>query len=70
MNEKIQITIQNLDDMKNVLTSLELLFSKLIYYYLNKDINKLSIFVLSCSVYFGRILQILGWNNKDFEEDK
>jgi len=66
MKEKIQITIDNLDDMENVLQSLELLFSKLILYYGNKDVSNLNILVLSISSYFGKILKMLGYTEDDF----
>jgi len=62
MKERITITIKDLDDIQSVLESLELLFTKLIYYYEEKDMNKLITLVLSCSVWFGKILQILGFN--------
>ena len=66
MKEKIQITIDNLDDMENVLQSLELLFSKLILYYGNKDVSNLNVLVLSISSYFGKILKMLGYTEDDF----
>ena len=68
MKEKIQITIKDLDDMQNVLRSLELLFKKLILYYADKDVNKLTALVMSCSVYFGQILRKLGYSEDDFKE--
>jgi len=66
MKEKISITIDNLDDMENVLKSLELLFSKLILYYGNKDVSNLNVLVLSISSYFGKILKMLGYTEDDF----
>ena len=66
MKEKISITIDNLDDMENVLQSLELLFSKLILYYGNKDVSNLNVLVLSISSYFGKILKMLGYTEDDF----
>jgi hypothetical protein len=68
MKERITITIKDLDDIQNVLKSLELLFTKLIYYYEEKDMNKLITLVLSCSVWFGKILQILGINKDNLKE--
>jgi hypothetical protein len=68
MNEKVTITIHNLDDVQGVLKSLELLFQKLIYYYAEKDLNNLKILVLSCSVWFGMVLQKLGYSEDDFKE--
>lgn len=67
MKEKIQITIKDLDDINNVLESLELLFQKLVYYYAEKDIKKLGILILSCSVYFGKMLGIMGYTEEDFK---
>jgi hypothetical protein len=66
MKEKLTITIRDLDDMENVLKSLELLFSKLIMYYGNKDISNLNVLVLSISSYFGKILKMLGYTEDDF----
>lgn len=65
--EKITITIENLDDMHSVLRSLELLFQKIVLYYSDKDINKLVAFVVSCSVWFGKMLTILGYDEDDFK---
>ena len=70
MKEKIQITIENLDDIQNVLKSLELLFQKLIIYYSDKDEEKVNILVLSCSVWFGKMMRILGYDENDFGELK
>jgi hypothetical protein len=66
MKEKLSITIKDLDDMENVLKSLELLFSKLIMYYGNKDLSNLNVLVLSISSYFGKILKMLGYTEDDF----
>jgi hypothetical protein len=68
--EKVTITIENLDNIEDVLKSLELLFAKLIGYYSDKDLHNLNILVLSCSVYFGKILRMLGYNEEDFKEIK
>lgn len=70
MNEKerIQITIDNLDDVQSVLRSLELLFQKLIYYYAQRDIKSLNTLVISISVYFGKMLRYLGYNEEDFKD--
>ena len=68
MKQKIQITIDNLDDMQSVLRSIELLFQKLIDYYAEHDLKKLITLVLSCSVWFGKVLQILGYSEDDFGE--
>jgi hypothetical protein len=68
MKEKIQITIDNLDDIQSVLRSIELLFQKLIYYYGDNDVKKLYTLVLSCSVWFGKVLRILGYTEEDFKE--
>ena len=70
MKEKITITIENLDDIQSVSKSLTLLFQKLIYYYPEKDLHNLNILVLSCSVYFGKILQLLGYMEDDFKGEE
>jgi hypothetical protein len=67
MKEKINITIENIDDLQSVLKSLELLFEKLILYYSDTDLQKLSNLILSCSVYFGRVLRLLGYTEEDFK---
>lgn len=68
MKEKLTITINDISDIKGVLASLELLFQKLIYYYAENDLDNLKVFVLSCSVWFGIILQKLGYDENDIEE--
>lgn len=70
MKEKISIIIEDLDNVYSVLMSLELLFQKLIYYYMEKDVNKLNIFALSISVYFGQILKMLGYSVDDFKGEE
>lgn len=76
MNEKerITITIENLDDLKSVLGSIDLLFRKIIFYYSDKNFNNLVLFIISCAVWFGELMTKLGINAdnyKDFlEEDK
>jgi hypothetical protein len=67
MKEHITITIKNLDNIHSVLGSLELLFKKLMEYYADKDLNNLKILIISCSVWFGMILQKFGYD-KDLEE--
>lgn len=66
--EQIAIIIKDLDDINNVLSSLQLLFEKLILYYGKKDLTKLQTLILSCSVYFGKVLRMLGYTEEDFKE--
>jgi hypothetical protein len=68
MKEKIQITLDNLDDVNSVLRSIELLFQKLIMYYAEHDLKSLNTLVLSCGVWFGKVLRMLGYDEKDFED--
>jgi len=68
MKEKIQITIEDLDNIYGVLNSLELLFTKLIYYYAEKDLRNLNVLVLTCSVYFGQIFRMLGFDEDNLKE--
>ena len=70
MKEKIQITIDNLDDIQNVLRSIGLLFQKLIYYYAETDLQKLYTLVLNVSVYFGQILNMLGYRPENNEDEE
>ena len=66
--ERINITIEDLDNLPSVLRSLELLFQKLIYYYADRDLKTLNTLVISISVYFGKILRMLGYTEDDFKE--
>lgn len=68
MIEKISITIEKLDDMDSVLKSIELLFRKLILYYSETDLRKLTQLILSCSNWFGAMLKTLGYTEEDFKE--
>lgn len=67
---KISITIDDLDDVKKVLIGLDNLFRSLLVYYIDNDLNKLSLLVFSCSVYFGKLLRLLGYREEDFGEEK
>jgi hypothetical protein len=64
---KVSIIIEDLDNISSVAKSLELLFEKLIYYYAEKDVNKLTTLILSCSIYFGQLLTIIGYKPEDIE---
>lgn len=66
MKRKLIIAIDDLDDLKNVLTALDNLFRTLICYYLDNDIDKLNTLVMTCSIYFGKILGLLGYKSEDF----
>jgi hypothetical protein len=64
MTEKIQITIEDLDDIQKVLIALDNLFRTLLNHYIDTEWNKLSLVVVSCSVYFGRLHQLIGCKEK------
>jgi hypothetical protein len=68
MKEKIQITIENLDDIRSVLKSIELLFTKLIYYYADTNTRNLVIFILNVSVWLGQVMTKLGIDEDNYEE--
>lgn len=72
MKEKrsITITIGDLDDLKDVSIALENLFKTILEYYIDKDdeLKSFEWFILSCSVYFGKLLTLMGYDDKDFEE--
>ena len=68
MKEKITITIKDLDDIRGVLKSIELLFNKLIFYYSETNVNNLQTLILTTSVWFGQILKMLGYDENDFKE--
>jgi hypothetical protein len=68
MKEKIQITIENLDDIRSILKSIELLFTKLIYYYADTNTRNLVIFILSVSVCLGQVMTKLGIDEDNYEE--
>ena len=65
MKEKINIIIEDLDDIISVLKSIELLFQKLIYYYGETNVENLHTLIVSCSVWFGKILQVLGYDDEN-----
>jgi len=67
MKEKITITIEDLDDLKTVAIALENLFKIILEYYIDKDDELLSFewFILSCSIYFGKLLALMGYDEKD-----
>jgi len=67
MKDSINIIIEDLDNLPSVLKSIELLFSKLIMYYGEKDLHKLNTLVLSISVYFGKLLTLLGYDEEDLK---
>ena len=69
MKEKITLTIHDLDDIRGVLKSLELLFQKLVYYYAERDLNNLRIFIMSCAVWFGMVCRKLGYSEEDINEN-
>jgi hypothetical protein len=63
--EKREITIKitDLNDVNKVLHALESLFKTLIDYYTEKEeLKSLSYFILACSIYFGNLLTILGFD--------
>jgi hypothetical protein len=69
MKNSISITIDNIDNIKDVLKSLELLFAKLIHYYAGKDNNNLEVLIVSVSIYFGKMLRLLGYNEDNPDEN-
>lgn len=69
MKEKIQITINNLDNIEEVLDSLELLFRKLLLYYSERDLKKLKVLLFACAWWFGEVLRLLGYNEKEFPNE-
>lgn len=70
MTEKksITITITDLDDLDKVWVALDNLFRTIIIYYIDNDFDKLNRLVLSVSVYFGKMLKLLGYTGEDFED--
>lgn len=68
MKEKVAIVIEDLDDIQKVLASLDLLFQKLIYYYLDKDLSKLKLLIVCVSFYFGELLRMIGYDEDDLKE--
>jgi hypothetical protein len=68
--EKITITIHNLDDVRSVLKSIELLFQKLFHYYAETNVKNLTILVLSCCVWLESVAQKLGLDDIDYEDFK
>jgi hypothetical protein len=67
---KVSITIDDLDDTKIVFEAIDNLFRTLICHYIDTDFDKLNLFVVSMSVYFGKLLGLLGYREEEFEEEK
>jgi hypothetical protein len=65
----INIHIEDLDDLDKLWVALDNLFRQILEYYIDTDFEKLVKFVLSCSVYFGKLLNILGYSEKDFSNE-
>jgi len=69
MTEKVAITINNLDDFKGVTIALDNLFKRIFAHYVSRnDMNTAIKFVMTCAVYFGVILNELGYNADDLKE--
>lgn len=70
MKKRINITIEDLDNLKNVSIALENLFKTILEYYIDKndELKSFEWFILSCSVYFGKLLTLMGYDNEDFKE--
>ena len=58
MQERINFTLTNLDDVDSTLKQLLVVFEKILYYYTEKDINKFFLFVERCLVYFYMIYRL------------
>jgi hypothetical protein len=69
MKEKIKITLEDLDDIKKVLKSVQLLFQLLIDYYVKTNIKNLKTLIYGCGVYFGKLLTVLGYDETNMEEE-
>jgi len=70
MKESISINITDLDDMQKVFLSLNNLFDILLKYYAEKeDLTQFYQSVLAISLYFGTILQSMGAEIKEIDED-
>jgi len=66
---KINIQIEDLDDVNKVLIAIDNLLRTILEYYIDTDWHKLQIIVMSCSAYFGNILRQLGYKEEDFKNE-
>ena len=66
----ITITISDVDNVHATLVSLDNLFRTLLEHYIDKedDFISLDIMTLACANYFGEVLKLIGFSEKDFEE--
>jgi len=64
---KVSITIDDLDDTKIVFEAIDNLFHTLICHYIDTDFDKLNLFVVSMSVYFGKLLGLLGYREEELK---
>ena len=70
MKEKIVIVLEDLDDIKKTLEGLILLFRKIIEYYIKlENKKKLYSFAVYCSIYFGNLLEELGFSEGDLKDE-
>lgn len=69
MKEKVTIIIEDLDNFHNVTVALDNLFKRIFTHYVSRnDMNTAIKFVMTCSIYFGAILNELGYNGEDLKE--
>jgi len=69
MKERIVIVLEDLDDIETTLKSLKIFFSKILQHYVNKQsADNLYTFILYCSIYFGNLLQDIGYKSDDEEQ--
>jgi hypothetical protein len=70
MKNKISITLTDIDDVNKVLESLDILFRQILEHYIDKgNMKAFSTFIVTVSVYCGRILRLMGYTEKDFLDE-
>lgn len=72
MTEKrsIKITITDINDVNKVLESLDVLFRTILEHYIDKSDGKsFSTLIVTISVYCGRLLKFLGYEDKDILDE-
>ena len=63
---ELSIHITDLNDLNKVLEALDNIFRTLILHYTDTNEKNAKVFIVSIAVYFGELMRLLGWNEKDF----
>ena len=70
MKEQINFTLTNLDDYNLTFRQLLVLFEKLLTYYSETDINKLTNLIDNCGIYFTIVYNLVQKTIKESEQEE